>query len=155
MLKFSWSQDELRTRLVGLVCTHEDGTSFVGVSKLSDFRGEAYIERTVGARGKVTRVFDLSFSLDWQAKVADEAFEGSLCFRELSHHAEPREVEARFGENGPKNSSLAQTALIGLLGPLRAEAALAAEGRLTQQIWRRLLEFREAFAGLQPPEDGE
>ena len=157
VLKFSWSQDELRTRLVGLVCQHEDGTSFVGVSKLSDFRGEAYIERTKGARGKVTRVFDLSFDLNWQAKVSGETFEGSLSFRELSHHAEPSEVEveAHFGENGPKDSSLAQTALIGLLGPLRAEAALAAEGRLTQQIWRRLLEFREAFAELQPPEDGE
>ena len=58
------------------------------------------------------------------------------------------EVEARFGEGAPPEGSAAQLALVALIGPLRAEAALRTEGTLTKQIWRALLQFREDFDGL-------
>ena len=38
--------------------------------------------------------------------------------------------------------------LVGLLGPLRMEAAAEVSGRLTPQVWRALAEFRMAFDDL-------
>lgn len=148
-LRFVWARDWLRSQLVGLCCQDEDG-AFVGVRALSRFGGEAYVETTAGARGRTRRVFDLHFALDWQAKVGDALFEGSIALTDVSCHNELAEYDVRveFGDECPPEGSEAQMTLVALLGPLRAHAALAAEGRLMQQVWRRLGEFHDAFEAL-------
>jgi len=146
--KFGWAREWLTGRLVGLACQDEDG-AFVGVRALRAFSGEAELRRTVGPRARLTRTYDLSFKLEWQAKLREELYAGTLAFSEVSSASEPSEYEvsATF-DGGPADGSEAQRALIGLLGPLRVGPALAAEGRLTQQIWRDLLDFRTQFGQL-------
>ena len=86
-----------------------------------------------------------------QAKIGGEVFDGRLRWSEVTSDNEPREYESavQVGDTGPQEGTEAQMTLVGLLGPLRVEAALEAEGRLTQQLWTRLIEFREEFAKLQ------
>lgn len=57
--------------------------------------------------------------------------------------------ELRFvSDSGPAEGTPALSELISLIGPLRREAARRANGRLTQQLWKHLDEFRAAFEAL-------
>ena len=150
-LKFAWAKEWLGSRLVGLGCEDEDGV-LVCVDALRAFSGEARVStQTTGrARGRTVRSFDLSLSLGWVARVGGERCSGGLSVNELASHAELAEAEIRISYDAghPPSGDGAELALVGLIGPLRCESAAAAEGRLTQQVWRTLAEFREAFDGL-------
>lgn len=147
VIKFAWAQEQLRRRLVGVACQDEDGC-LVAVRGVSAVRGEAYVEHAKG--GKKSRTFDLSFTVEWQAKLGETICDGELRFGEVSSSNEPDEfeVEALFGVAAPDEGTPERMDLIGLLGPLRHDKALAAEGRLTQQVWMQLLEFCNEFAAL-------
>ena len=172
-LKFGWCREWLSTQLVGLAVQDAEG-NFIGIHELRGLRGEAYVEERVVRAGRsgsgertavkegqeemaaeeriTTRhVYDLSLSLSWKAKLAGGTYEGAISLSEVASHSEPSEYEVTVQvseEAGPHEGSAAQMLLVGLLGPLRCEAALAAEGRLTQQMWTRLLAFRDAYAKL-------
>ena len=151
--RFGWCRDWLRTQLVGLTVRDDDGNS-VRLCAVAGLRGEAYVERRAGGKPPA-RVYDLGFELLYEALLGGAAFEGGLVFAEVASHNELAEydVTVRVGEAGPKEGTEAQTLLVQLLGPLRAEAALGAEGRLTQHVWARLYAFREEFAALAVTED--
>ena len=172
-LKFGWCREWLSTQLVGLAVQDEEG-NFIGIHELRGLRGEAYVEERLVRAGRsgsgersadkeaqaemaaeeriTTRhVYDLSLSLSWKAKLAGGTYEGAISLSEVASHSEPSEYEVTVQvseEAGPHEGSAAQMLLVGLLGPLRCEAALAAEGRLTQQMWTRLLAFRDEYAKL-------
>ena len=76
-------------------------------------------------------------------------YAGRLRVAELASHCEPEEYEMSIDfEVAPAENSSAQSTLIGIIGPLRREAASRAEGRLTHQVWKHLGEFRSAFEAL-------
>ena len=149
--RFGWAKEVLEGALVGLVCQEEGGTDHVAVASLASFGGEAYLERTVGPRGRLSRVFDLRLELTYRAEIGGAVYEGAIEWSELSSANEPDECEVRvaFGEGGPADGSDEQAGLIALIGPLRMHVALAADGRLMQQLWKRVLQFREAFMALE------
>jgi len=70
----------------------------------------------------------------------------------LSSHNDIDECELSVEFDAePMRGSAHEEALVGLVGPLRMQAAVSAEGRLTQQLWRLLAAFREDFEALQIP----
>ena len=151
-LKFAWAKSWLAGRLVGLTCQDEAG-DLAQLHEMRGFGGEArLVSRPRGkARqgGDTLREYDLHFELGWKAQVRGRRHWGQLCVRELASHADLAEVEVEVEvEAGPEEGTADQLALVGLLGPLRMRAALEtpeAEGRLSQQLWKTLAEFRAAF----------
>ena len=75
--------------------------------------------------------------------------DGRYELRFISHNLADGRYELRFvSDSGPAEGTPALSELISLIGPLRREAARRANGRLTQQLWKHLDEFRAAFEAL-------
>ena len=149
--RFGWTKTNLLQPLIGLAVEDEDRLHCVAIDAVRSFTGEAYVERKVGARARLVRFYDLQFELEIKAKVGGRLYDGVMGWADVTSATEPKdwnEVSADFGKDGPPYGSEAQSTLIGLIGPLRMEPALKANGRLTQQIWLHLLGFRAAFDAL-------
>ena len=106
------------------------------------------------ARGRRVHVFDLGFEVVWQAAIDGKHFDGRLLFSDVSSGSDPEDYEVSIvydayrGRPAPESGSARELALVGLIGPLRPQAALAADGVLTNHIWQQLLIFKEEFDAL-------
>ncbi|KAL1515072.1 hypothetical protein AB1Y20_004136 [Prymnesium parvum] len=150
--RFALSKDWLTRRLTKLLCQGEDG-DLVATTGVRSFTGEACTKTNL--RGAHVHVFDLSFEIEWQARVAGVVCEGRLVFGEVSSELDVEEYEisivydASSDRPAPQSGTEQEQALAALIGPLRPKAALAADGVLTQHIWRQLISFKESFPKLE------
>jgi hypothetical protein len=148
----------LTERLVGVACEGalHGGRARLRTVALHRLRGEAELCHSGrGARARPRAVFDLSFELEFEAALVFDAASGPAChrghlvFTEVASHNEVDEYELciRFSSR-PQEGSAEEAVLLGLVGPLRAATARAADACLTRCLWERLAALDEALAAV-------